>query len=105
MGRLAVLGSIACLVLGCGDPDGRAGGTFSHNLNTAAQRGISVAPLRILAITGQIPHDAWYAGPAADPTVTKELREALLSLDPQREFGTPTVGASERISGFNLPVD
>lgn len=80
-----------------------AGGTFSGNYNTADQRGIPTARLRILQITGTTPHDAVVAGPAAEPEPTAALRRALLAFDPQRDAGVPRVGDSERITGFAPP--
>lgn len=79
------------------------GATFSVNYQTADQREIPTAQLRILGITGSSPHDAVVAGPAADPEVTRALRAALLEFDPLRDVGTPRVGRSERITGFVVP--
>ncbi|MEQ1501989.1 MAG: serine/threonine-protein kinase [Myxococcota bacterium] len=74
-----------------------AAATYSGNFQTADQRGIPTAQLRILAITGTSHHDAVVAGPAADPAVTADLREALLAFAPATGAGRTD---SERISGF-----
>lgn len=79
------------------------GGTFSNNLNSADDRGIPVAQLRVLAITGSTMHDAILAGPAADRTLAKALEAALLSFDPVEDAGVSRVGQSERITGFAPP--
>jgi phosphonate transport system substrate-binding protein len=80
-----------------------AGATYSGNLNTADQRGLATARLRILATTGVAPHDAFVAAADADPELTGRLRQALLGFDPRRDVGAERVGASERISGFVAP--
>ena len=85
-----------------GDCD--AGGTFSWNYNTASQRDISVAQLRILAMTGNIPHDSFWAGPTADVELVRTFASALIEFDPSRDVGTDVVGYSERISGFAEPA-
>ncbi|TNE86553.1 MAG: hypothetical protein EP330_22705 [Deltaproteobacteria bacterium] len=81
----------------------RIGGTFSHNVNTARERGIDVSGLRMFAITGKIPHDSVWAAPEADPRTTRALQQALLDLDPREDFGQARLGNSERISGFIRP--
>jgi len=81
----------------------RAGGTFNRNLITGDQRGIPVARLRVLAITGTIPHDGWLAGPQTDPDLTAHLGQALTDLDPPTHVGLEVIGEAERISGFSPP--
>lgn len=76
------------------------GGTFSVNYSTADQRDIPTAQLRILALTGQTPHDAMVAGRTADPALVDTIREALVAFDPEEHAGVSRVGASERITGF-----
>ncbi len=83
----------------------QVGGTYSGNYNTADQRGVPVAQLRILGMTGRTPHDAIVAGSTADEEITAALREALLSFDPKEEFGVDRIGESERITGFAAPTE
>jgi phosphate/phosphite/phosphonate ABC transporter binding protein len=80
-----------------------AGATYSGNFNTADQRGLATARLRILATTGSAPHDAFVADEDADPETTAALQEALVGFDPRRDIGEDRAGASERISGFVKP--
>jgi len=81
------------------------GGTFSGNYHTADQRGVPIAQLRILGMTGSTPHDAVVAGPSADEDLTAAVREALLSFDPKAEYGVERIGESERITGFAAPIE
>jgi len=81
------------------------GGTFSGNYHTADQRGVPIAQLRILGMTGSTPHDAIVAGPKADREVTAALQEALLTFDPMQEYGVERIGESERITGFAPPTE
>jgi phosphate/phosphite/phosphonate ABC transporter binding protein len=82
----------------------RVGGTFSGNYITADQRDVPVARLRILALTGRVPHDTIWAGPETEPDLTDALRLALLGFDPMRDAGVAVVGTSERISGYSPPT-
>jgi len=81
------------------------GGTYSGNYNTADQRDVPVAQLRILGMTGSTPHDAIVAGPTAQPEITDALQHALLNFDPKEEFGVDRIGESERITGFAAPTE
>jgi len=81
------------------------GGTHSGNYNTAGQREVPIAQLKILGITGSTPHDAMVAGPAADDALRQQMADALLAFDPRRHAGVDRVGESERITGFAAPPD
>jgi phosphate/phosphite/phosphonate ABC transporter binding protein len=78
-----------------------AGATFSLHYQTADQRGLATARLRILAITGTSLHDAVVASSAADPSTVELVREALLSFQPEPE--APGAGSQARLSGFAPP--
>jgi len=79
------------------------GGTHSGNYNTAGQRDVPIAQLRILAITGSTPHDAMVAGPGASRGLVQRMERALLAFDPKKHAGVDRVGDSERITGFAEP--
>jgi phosphate/phosphite/phosphonate ABC transporter binding protein len=78
-----------------------AGATFSLHYQTADQRGLATARLKILAITGTSPHDAVVASSAADPSTVELVREALLSFRP--EPAPSGAGSRGRLSGFAPP--
>jgi len=81
------------------------GGTHSGNYNTAGQRNVPIAQLKILGITGSTPHDAMVAGPGADDELREAMAQALLDFDPKVHAGVDRVGTSERITGFAEPPD
>jgi ABC-type phosphate/phosphonate transport system substrate-binding protein len=80
------------------------GATYSGNFNTADQRGVATARLRILGMTGSAPHDAFVAAADADEALVGAFRDALLAFDPARDAGTARVGESELITGFAAPT-
>ena len=79
----------------------RVGATFSGNYVTADQRGIPVARLKVLALTGSVPHDSVWAAEDADPLLIQGVLDALVALDPKTHLGVELLGASERVSGFS----
>ncbi len=79
------------------------GATFSTNFLSADQRGIRVASLKILAVTGTTPNDAVIGGPGATEAERDALTAALLDFEPMRDAGTARVGESEHITGFAAP--
>ncbi|MCB9688902.1 MAG: PhnD/SsuA/transferrin family substrate-binding protein [Alphaproteobacteria bacterium] len=81
------------------------GATYSNNFNSADQRGIAIARLRILAMTGTAPHDAFVSGKGADEALANAVQDALVAFDPKRDAGTERVGESELITGFVVPRD
>ena len=78
----------------------RVGATFSGNYVTADQRGIPVAQLKVLALTGSVPHDSVWASATAAPELSETVAEALVALDPKAHLGVELLGVSERVSGF-----
>jgi len=80
-------------------------GTFLDNFMNARSKGVNTAQLRLIAKTGRTPHDAICAGPAATQEQIDQLREALLSFDPQRDAGVPELGQMERLTGFGIVED
>jgi phosphate/phosphite/phosphonate ABC transporter binding protein len=77
-----------------------AAGTYSGAWLTADRAGVTPARMRVLAITGRTPHDAFCAGPAADEELRETVRDALVGLSPERDLGIARVGEAERITGF-----
>jgi len=75
-------------------------GTYSNAYLTAEQAGVPVSRLRVLAVTGRAPHEAFCAAPTTDPADRELVTRALLDFDPQRDLGVRWVGAVQRISGF-----
>lgn len=75
-------------------------GTYSNAYLTAEQAGVPVARLRVLAVTGRTPHEAFCAAPTIDPADRALVTQALLDFDPQRDLGVRWVGDVQRISGF-----
>lgn len=82
--------------------DGRcdAGAAYSGAMLAADRLGIRVSQLRTLAVTGHVPQDVLVAGPEVAPQLRDAMRDALLQLDVQRDLGSPTLGATQRITGF-----
>lgn len=76
------------------------GGVYSGAYRTADEFGIQASKLKVLAVTGRTPHDAWVASPQADPETAQALQKALLAFDPQKAFKRVSLGESERITGF-----
>lgn len=79
-----------------------AGATHSGNYLDAAQRGIPTARLRILAITGNAPHEAVVARPHAQQELVDAVREALYGFDPSRDGVFPNA-EGRSITGFSPP--
>jgi serine/threonine-protein kinase len=77
-----------------------AAGTYNGAYLSADRAGVSVARMRVLAITGHSPHDSFVAGPAASIADRLAVREALLAFDPVAHVGQPLLGKVLRISGF-----
>jgi serine/threonine-protein kinase len=81
------------------------GGTFMDNFLNARTQGVNPSRIKVLGITGRTPHDAICAGPSAAPQLVEDLRDALLSFDPQRDAGVPELGEIERLTGFGTIKD
>jgi phosphonate transport system substrate-binding protein len=83
--------------------DGRcdAGASFSGAVLAADRLGIRVSQIRTLAVTGNVPQDVICAAPTTSPQVRDALRDALLQLDVQRDLKRPSLGDSQRITGFH----
>jgi phosphate/phosphite/phosphonate ABC transporter binding protein len=79
-------------------------GTYSGAWLAADRAGVKSASMRVLAVTGRTPHDAFMAGPAADADLRAKVSDALLGLDVKRDLGIEHIGETEKITGF-LPPD
>jgi phosphate/phosphite/phosphonate ABC transporter binding protein len=82
----------------------RVGATFSGNYVTADQRGIAVAQLKVLALTGSVPHDSLWAREGSDADLVDAVTAALVRLDPKADLNVDLIGDSERMSGFSPVV-
>ncbi len=82
----------------------RVGATFSGNYVTADQRGIAVAQLKVLALTGSVPHDSLWARDGSDADLVDAVTAALVRLDPKADLDVDLIGDSERMSGFSPVV-
>ena len=81
------------------------GGTFTAAYMNADEAGINPARARVLQVTGRTPHDAICAGSRVSVEQKEQMKQALLSFDPQRESGQEMLGAVERLSGFTTVDD
>ncbi|MBI2894584.1 MAG: phosphate/phosphite/phosphonate ABC transporter substrate-binding protein [Deltaproteobacteria bacterium] len=77
-----------------------AGAVYSGALLAARDLGLSAGRLRVIAVTGRLPYDAVCAGPGLPAAAGDRIRDALVGLDVRREFGTPFLGQTIRVSGF-----
>jgi phosphate/phosphite/phosphonate ABC transporter binding protein len=71
-----------------------AGATFARNKEMMAAE-----KMRVLAVTGRIPQNAFCANPKLPTALVEELRKALLDLDPNTDRGRYVLGPTP-ISGF-----
>jgi phosphate/phosphite/phosphonate ABC transporter binding protein len=76
------------------------GGTYSGNYINARTKGVKVAQLRQIAITGRAPNDAVVSRPGLPTSDAELVTKAVLAFNPREELGRATVGPSARISGF-----
>jgi len=81
------------------------GGTYSGAYLSAQAAGIPVSRLRQLGIVGRVPQDTIAASPKTSAKDFKLLEKALLKFDAQKALGRATVGAVERVSGYQSPRD
>jgi phosphate/phosphite/phosphonate ABC transporter binding protein len=82
-----------------------AGAAYSGAVLAADRLGIRVSQLRTLAVTGHVPQDVLCAAPDMPPAIRDAVRDALLRLDVQRDFKRPSLGDTQRITGFAPVTD
>ena len=80
-----------------------AGAVYSGALLSVTSLGIAGSRVRVLSVTGRLPYDVICASTRLSSDVTRALRAALLTLDPQRELGRKTLGHIYRVNRF-VPV-
>jgi len=80
-------------------------GTFNSNVVAAGRAGVPVDRLRVLALTGRLPHEAFCAGPGTSAEERQLVEEALGNFDPQRHTRSQWLGKVQRISGFDRVGD
>ncbi len=98
-----VMGNHLEVIRGIVDDKCDVGGVYRGALDEADDKGIASAQTRILAITGRTPHDAIAAGPSATVEQRHKLSQALLALDPMKEWNVPALGEMEKLSGWIEP--
>lgn len=74
--------------------------TFSSFMRPARARKLDVGNLRVLAVTGRIPHDAVVARPGLSPAVAGAVRDALADLNTSSEEGRKILGGAVEINGW-----
>jgi serine/threonine-protein kinase len=80
-----------------------AGAVYSGAVMNAAQQGVPPSRLRILASAGNVSFDVVCASPRLPPALVRDLRRALLEMEPRRDLGRDILGPNFRISGFAEP--
>jgi phosphate/phosphite/phosphonate ABC transporter binding protein len=76
----------------------------STPFKTSPRRGIPTDDLRVIATSPPLPHGVYVASSRIPEDLARGLREALLELDIEREFGRDRVGTHLQITAF-APVD
>ncbi len=74
--------------------------TFSSFMRPARAMKLDVGNLRVLAVTGRIPHDAIVARPGLPPGVAGAIKEALAHLNTASEEGRKVLTGGLEISGW-----
>ena len=82
-----------------------ATGTFHSNFVSAGRSGVAVSQLRVLALTGRLPHEAFCASPATSVADRRLVVQALAAFDPPRHINARWLGQVQRISGFDRVED
>ncbi len=77
-----------------------AAATFSSFMRPARASDLEVGNLRVLAVTGRIPHDAIVARPGLPPGIAKSIQEALADLNTASEEGREILGGHLDINGW-----
>lgn len=77
-----------------------AAATFSSFMRPARALKLDVGSLRVLAVTGAIPHDATVARPGLNPGVAASVKAALLRLNTSTEEGRRTLNSSVEVNGW-----
>jgi phosphate/phosphite/phosphonate ABC transporter binding protein len=77
-----------------------AAATFSSFMRPARGSKLDVGNLRVLAVTGRIPHDAIVARPGLPPGVAGAIQEALAQLNTTSEEGREVLGGALEINGW-----
>ncbi len=80
-----------------------AGAIYSGAFLSAEQLGVPASQLKLVAITGKMPYDAWAVSSSVPEKLVKRLRKALLKLDPKEHLDRKTLGETFRITGFVEP--
>ncbi len=80
-----------------------AAATYSGSYLSAESLGIKAGRLRTLASTGTVPQDVVVASPRVRAADMERVREAFLTFDPEKEFGTRLLGTTQRMESF-LPA-
>lgn len=85
--------------------DGRCevAATYSGAFLTAGDQGIPVGRFRQLEITGHTPSDTVTGRPGLPADVFEQIQKLLLDFNPEKHAGTPSVGDTLRITGFQKP--
>ncbi len=82
-----------------------AAATFSSFMRPARARKLDVGNLRVLAVTGRIPHDAVVARPGLAPAVAATIKETLAQLNSGSEEGRMVLGGAVEINGWVTTQD
>ena len=77
-----------------------AAATFSSFMRPARASKLDVGNLRVLAVTGRIPHDAIVARPGLPPGVAGAIQEALAQLNTASDEGREVLGGTLEINGW-----
>ena len=82
------------------DGEVEAAATFSSFMRPARASKLDVGNLRVLAVTGRIPHDAVVARPGLPPGMAGSIQEALAQLNTATEEGRQVLSGGLEISGW-----